>query len=304
MLSPEMQSLKSLHLFALVIGLTLAALHARGAAIGCGQTVGGNLSSAGQTNSYTFNANAGEIVTVLMLGPTFSPVAEVYNPASVRIGIATNNFTGPINLTNTGSYTIRVRASDSKATGAYGLSLSFLTGRCGTPLIWGLPVTNSMTALAEVDSYTFAGNAGESVTLQVNGANTNLTPAAYLASPGGVILANWVNGVSSATLITNGTYTLGVYSFYAGGAGSYSASLVFTKLVPGSYRLGLGMSNGVAVVTIWGQVGRATTLRSREDFGAESQWLTLTNFNLPWSPYRFVDSSSAGAAQRFYQTAQ
>src|SRR5262245_58424921 len=167
----ELHARKSCLVLLLTLPLALAPPRARAATIGCGQTVSGNLAAAGQTNSYTFTGNAGETITVLVLAQTFGPVAEVYNPANDRIGVATNNFTGPINLTNTGSYTIRVRASDSAATGAYGLSLSFLTGRCGTPTIWGQPATKSMTALAEVDSFTFNGNAGETVTLQVSGAN-------------------------------------------------------------------------------------------------------------------------------------
>src|SRR6266404_6826129 len=99
--------------------------------IACGQTITNSINSPGQTNTYTFVANAGESVTLLALGQSMNAVADVYSPAGSRIGGTTNNFTGPINLASTGTYTIRVRADNSESTGTYGVSLSFLTGRCG-----------------------------------------------------------------------------------------------------------------------------------------------------------------------------
>src|SRR6266704_1174191 len=132
--------------------------------IACGQTITSSINSPGQTNTYTFDANAGESVTLLALGQSMSAVADVYSPTGSRIGGSTNMFTGAINLASTGTYTIRVHADNSESTGTYGISLTFLTGRCGTQLIWGLPATNTVTLLAEVDSYTFRGNAGETVT--------------------------------------------------------------------------------------------------------------------------------------------
>jgi len=113
-----------------------------------------------------------------------------------------------------------------------------------------------------------------------------------------------VNGVTTLDVASTGTYTVGVYSFYSAGTGTYSLSLSYTKLVPASYRLAIGATNGVAALTIWGQVGRPTTLQYATDLAAPVQWLTLTNFNLPWSPYQFVDWASANSPQGFYQTVQ
>src|SRR6266567_7347823 len=118
--------------------------------IACAQTISGTINSPGQTNTYTFVANAGESVTLLALGQSMSAVADVYSPTGSRIGGSTNMFTGAINLASTGTYTIRVRADNSESTGSYAISLSFLTGQCGTQLIWGLPTTNTVSSLAEV----------------------------------------------------------------------------------------------------------------------------------------------------------
>jgi hypothetical protein len=271
--------------------------------IACGQTITSAINSPGQTNTYTFDANAGERVTLLALGQSMNAVADVYDPTGSQIGGSTNSFTGPINLASTGTYTIRVHADNSESTGTCGLSLSFLTGRCGSPLIWGLPTTNTVTALAEVDSYTFRGNAGETVAIYAPGSG-NFTAAAFVAGPDGTIIANWVNGGTSIDLASTGTYTVGVYSFYFEGTGTYSLTMSYTKLVAASYRLAIGATNGAAAVTIWGQVGHTMTLRYATNLVTPVQWFTLTNFSLPWSPYRFVDWASGNSPQRFYQTVQ
>src|SRR6266478_269725 len=271
--------------------------------ITCGQTITSGINSPAQTNTYTFVANAGESVTLLALGQSMSAVAELYSPTGSRIGGSTNLFSGPINLTSTGTYTIRVHADNSESTGSYGISLSFLTGRCGTQLIWGLPTTNTVSSLAEVDSYTFSGNAGETVAIYAPG-SSNFTTAAFVAGPNGTIIANWVNGGTSIDLASTGTYTVGIDSFYFAGTGTYSLTLSYTKLVPASFRLAIGTTNGAAALTVWGQVGGATTLQYTTNLVAPVQWLTLTNFSLPWSPYRIVDWDSANSPQRFYQTVQ
>jgi hypothetical protein len=276
-------------------------LYAQEQQIGCGQTATGNLNSAGQINTYAFNANDGESVTLLMLSQTFSSTADVYDPSGARISGATNNFTGPLMLAMTGTYTVRVHAANGTSTGAYGLSLTFLTGRCGPTLVWGPSTAGAVAFLAEVDSYTFSGNAGEAVSLNIS--STNMTTAAFVSSPSGVILANWANGTSSINLTQTGTYTVGIYSYYMGGAGSYSASLVFTRLTPASFRLAIGTTNGATLLTLWGQVGRTTTLQYSSDLGGAA-WSRLTNFSLPWSPYRFVDESSVNLPVRFYRTVQ
>ena len=287
---------------AFALPLLLGPLSNQAQEIACAQTITDTINSPGQTNAYTFAANAGESVTLLALSQSMNAVADVYSPTGSRIGGSTNMFTGPINLASTGTYTIRVRAGNSESTGSYGISLTFLTGRCGTQLIWGLPTANTVSSLAEVDSYTFTGNAGEAVSITT--ASTNLTAAAFVAGPNGAIIANWVNGATTLDLASTGTYTVGVYSYYFAGTGTYSLALSYTRLVPASYRLAIGATNGAAALSIWGQIGRSTTLRYATSLAAPIQWLTLTNFSLPWSPYRFVDWASANSPPRFYQTVQ
>src|SRR5258708_1632548 len=151
-------------------------------------------------------------------------------------------------------------------------------GGADPPFIGVLPATNSVASLAEVDSYTFSGNVGETVV--IGASSTNFIAAAFVSSPTGQILANWASGVTTLTLPNTGNYSVGIYSFYIGGTGPYTASLSFTKLVPASYRLALGRTNGAAALTLWGQVGHATPLQYSADLGPP-QWGALITFHLP-----------------------
>jgi hypothetical protein len=283
------------------LGLALEPRCATAQPIACGQTITNSLGSAGQTASYTFTAQPGETFDILVLGQGFNPAAEVYDPAGGRLATCTNNFSGPLTVGTPGTCTIRVHADDLVSTGSYGISLSFLTGKCGQPLLWGLPPTNTVTKLAELDLYTFSGNAGETATLNSSGAE--FAVAAFVAAPNGAILANWLNGTASLSLTNTGTYTVGIYSFYLGGTGSYSLSLSMTNLVPACYRVAIGTTNRAAALSIWGQVGRYTTIEYATSLSA-SAWLPLTNLTLPWCPYRLVDWASTNSAPRFYRTVQ
>ena len=286
---------------ALGLQLWLAPLGSQAQQLACGQTITNTINSPGQTTLYTFDANAGETFDVLALGQNFNATAEVYGPSEDRLAVCTNNFTGPLTLTVGGTCTIRVSADNSVSTGAYGISLMFLTGRCGSSLVWGRPVTNAMTRLAEVDLYTFSANAGE--TVELSSYSGTFAVAAFISGPTGVIVANWLNGLAALNLTTTGTYTVGVYSFYSGGAGTYSLNLSFTKLIPASYRLAVAMTNRAAALGIRGQVGRLTTLQYTPSLGT-TQWFTLTNLSLPCSPCWLVDWASTNSPRRFYRTVQ
>src|SRR6266403_3255788 len=100
---------------AFTLNLLLGPLVGQAQQIACGQTITDTINSPGQTNTYTFVANAGESVTLLALGQPMNAVADVYGPTDSRIGGSTNNFSGPITLTSTGTYTIRVHSDNSES---------------------------------------------------------------------------------------------------------------------------------------------------------------------------------------------
>src|ERR1043166_1970960 len=103
---------------AFALPLLLGSLGGQAQQIACGQTISSALTSPGQTNTFTFVANAGESVTLLALGQSINAVADLYSPTGSRIGGSTNNFSGPISLPSTGTYTIQVHSANSDATDA------------------------------------------------------------------------------------------------------------------------------------------------------------------------------------------
>jgi len=193
-------------------------------------------------------------VTLLALGQSMNAVADVYSPA----GKPHRRLHKQLHRPNKPGQQPDLHDSSSCRRPRFHRRLRnlvvFLTGRCGAALLSGPPVTNAVTLFAEMDSYTFTGNPGE--TVAINAVGSNFTAAAFVAGPNGAIIANWVNGVATLDLASTGTYTVGVYSFYVAGTGTYSLSLFYAKLVPASYRLAIGATNSAAALTIWGQAGR------------------------------------------------
>src|SRR2546425_8309377 len=71
---------------AFALPLLLGSLGGQAQQIACGQTITDTINSPGQTNTYTFAANAGENVTLLALSQSMNAVADVYSPTGSRIG--------------------------------------------------------------------------------------------------------------------------------------------------------------------------------------------------------------------------
>jgi hypothetical protein len=135
-------------------------------------------------------------------------------------------------LPETGTYVIRVLASNLVGTGTYALGLERLIPPAsiqGT-LAYGDLITGTIDAPAESDLYTFSGADGNIITISIvqtdgfTGTNANLT----LYSPSGVV----VNGTSynansqpQFTLTETGIYVIRVLSSNLVGTGAYSLGL-------------------------------------------------------------------------------
>lgn len=154
--------------------------------------------------------------------------------------------------------------------------------------------------------YTFSGVAGEVWVFSVYGQPAwpnNLNAAANVYDPAGKYsLAYVVNGQTAPITLTNtGIHTVVVSADDLNHMGSYSLSASLVKPVPGTYRLGINTTNGAAVLNLWGQLGLATTIQYTTNVADTNMWPTLTNFTLPWSPYRLVHQASTNSPQGFYR---
>jgi hypothetical protein len=98
----------------------------------CGQTRSGALDVAGETDTYTFFAEAGDVVT-LVVGDSlasFAPVAELFGPGGAPLLLGGEAVCGPSEtcasapVPAAGVYTIRVLEPSGASTGAYTVQMS------------------------------------------------------------------------------------------------------------------------------------------------------------------------------------
>ena len=97
-------------------------------AIACGQTRSGALDVAGDSDVYTFLAEAGDVATITIADSAagFAPVAELYAPGGAQLGPACGPNASCVSapLPAAGAYSIRVVQPGAAATGAYTLQAS------------------------------------------------------------------------------------------------------------------------------------------------------------------------------------
>ena len=148
-----------------------------------GWTYDGTISTAGQSNSYTFTANTGDSVVVRAGALTslnyFDPWLRVYGPDGALVGSDDpgGGSASEVALTATNSGTFTVLVSDGSfegygGTGTYQLSyvevpgtLVISPGDQGGPLTNGTLNAGTIT-VGDIDAWSFTANAGDSVVLR------------------------------------------------------------------------------------------------------------------------------------------
>ncbi len=204
--------------------------------ISCGQTVSGTL-TAGQQDTYSFSANAGEVITWASMltsgnGSFFHVCADLYDASSTKIaGGPCNGGSAPFAISITGSYSLVVHDDNYTDAGNYNLGLQFPTGRCAVGTGCGQIKTGSLVA-AQQDVYSFSANAGEVITFPSmltsgNGTFFHVCTDLYNAS-GTKIASNPCNGSNAPfTIPTTGTYNFVVHDDNYIDAGNYNLGLQF-----------------------------------------------------------------------------
>jgi hypothetical protein len=203
-----------------------------------GDLITGTIDTPAESDLYTFEGVADEQINMALVQTAgFSGTRAhmtLFSPSGV---VVTNtgyeaNTQRRFTLPETGTYVIRVLASNLVGTGTYALGLERLIPPAsiqGT-LAYGDLITGTIDAPAESDLYTFSGADGNIITISIvqtdgfTGTNANLT----LYSPSGVV----VNGTSynansqpQFTLTETGIYVIRVLSSNLVGTGAYSLGL-------------------------------------------------------------------------------
>jgi len=161
-----------------------------------GSGVQSSIDSTAQIAAYTFEGNAGDIVTMLMAvdSGTLWCGIEIYDPSGTRIAEAIDPSDARVDgvgLATTGRHAILVTDGfDGKMTGRYGLSLQ-RTADPGnaTSIAYGAKVGLLIDSTAQIDAYTFDGNADDVVTIIVAADSGNLWPRVELYNTAGTRIA-------------------------------------------------------------------------------------------------------------------
>ena len=193
-----------------------------GTAISCGQTLANKLIQRAQLDAYTFAGNAGERVRIAIDEPSSSSAGltvTLYTQAGTLVAQASGKpaVIDNVSLPAPGNYTIVVSVVISPTT--YNVSLVFTTGRCGTAISCGQTLTNKQIQRAQLDAYTFAGNAGARVRVVISELQptfANLSVNLYSSS--GMLVAQ-ASGkpavIGNVGLPATGTYTIVVSTVVA-----------------------------------------------------------------------------------------
>ena len=238
---------------------------AGGGSIAYGETVSGVITDDAYAQDWTFQGNAGDVVTITMIdistGDTLDPYLYLLGPdgseiasnddAEADIGLFNSQIVG-VTLPVSGTYTIRATRFGEdfgSSTGEYTLTLemgstsSVSVGGAGAivpmgAISYGQTVNGMITDAAYAQDWTFQGNAGDvvSITMVDVSANGGLDPFVYLLGPDGSEIASNDDAdfstldsqILGITLPASGTYTIRATRFgedFGGSTGEYQLTL-------------------------------------------------------------------------------
>ncbi len=221
-----------------------------------------SISAAGEIDTWTFSATAGDYValTAAEVGSdtAFAPWVRLLNPNNVLISSNFGPLVGAVNvsLTLTGTYTVLVASADAgnDATGDYVLRLAkprapFVVpvGDEGGPAASGFNYLGAIDR-GDLDIWTFTATAGAyiAITAVEPSADSEFSPWIRLINPNGTLIASNFGTLAaqiSTSASVSGTYTVLVASADAGGdaSGDYVLRVART---PGEFVLPLGDEGG------------------------------------------------------------
>ena len=216
-----------------------------------GQTQTGAISSAAQDNSYTFTANANDVIdfTMVTTSGSLSPRIRVYDTAGMLLADAANrNAYGScsggsvvelntLKLTASGTYTVLVGDCGDTSLGNYTLYAQRTNNPSGATILpFGQTLTGAISSVAQDNTYTFTANANDVIDFTMVTTSGSLSPRIRLYNTAGMLLDDAANrniygscsGGSVVELDTVKLAASGTYTDLVGDCGDAS---------PGNYTL-------------------------------------------------------------------
>ncbi|MFP4322914.1 MAG: hypothetical protein ACLFTK_10710, partial [Anaerolineales bacterium] len=215
-----------------------------------GETVGGVLASPDEVDQFVFNAQAGDVISVMAsslewVGP-LDLVMEITGPNGEFVatdddgGWRLNPLLVGLELPTEGTYTIAIRSFAAASSGEYRLALArgtvFLapSGEVAEPLPAPITTLDLNLPATSTQTYSFIAVAGDSLLLETPAAPTNDLTASILM-PGVVEVP--VTFGENLEIPETGDYML-IFSSEAGGAAQVAVSVSATLTEPNLVTLG------------------------------------------------------------------
>ncbi len=191
--------------------------------IAYGQTRAGNFAVDCQMDNYEFDGTLGDSVTAMFLGPATARRLLLYAPNGTLL-FQSSSGTCPVifdfALPATGSYRLLSEAADGQPIGAYSIALN----EAAAPVAVTINVTRagSLSQIAEVDNYSFAGTSGSAITVDFTTPSVLNRPDVLsrvdLVRPNGTTFTGTAScgntaRINNATLDATGTWTVRVRAY-------------------------------------------------------------------------------------------
>jgi uncharacterized repeat protein (TIGR01451 family) len=209
----------------------------------CGSLLSGSIDQAGEADRFAFAGVQGTTIDLTLVATggnwnfplTQIPRMTIFAPSGASLGAFNANSQNTLTLPETGTYLVRVNASNLVTTGTYSLGLECLQPPqpIDAALSCGDLQSGEIGAPGEVDLLTFTGTAGEvkDLTLVATGGNWNFPltqiPRMTIFAPSGASLGAFnANSQNTLTLPETGTYLVRVNASNLVTTGSYDLGLV------------------------------------------------------------------------------
>jgi hypothetical protein len=199
--------------------------------IACGEVKAGNITAVGQTDCFTFTAEAGEVVNLLSkavgVGSSIEACSQLRGPSGNIIGADACGQPSTITLPATGTYTIRLFDQSNDETGAYNVQvqvLSATTSSCPVATVpCGATPGGILGSIVQSNTYRFvATEADEVVSITVADVKDLPFEACWqLYAADGSPLGTLECAEATRTLPAAGVYTVRVFDVGNDATGTY-----------------------------------------------------------------------------------
>ena len=219
-----------------------------GGVIESGETKTGTI-GVGDLDAFTFSANSGDAVTILMGRSSGSlyPAIELHAPDGTVVKTASGYPSAAIQaqkVSQMGTYYIICRDLDGNDTGQYGVSLIKNPGSPNSAqdpdggVIESGETKTGTIGVGDLDAFTFSANSGDAVTILMGRSSGSLYPAIELHAPDGTVVKT-ASGYPSAAIQAQkvsqtGTYYIICRDLDGNDTGQYGVSFTIIETSPES----------------------------------------------------------------------